>query len=133
MPNITITNVDTGSVALELFGAADGILNNAGADPVTYAAGTILARSTADGEFYPYDPAGLDGLDVASAILTYAVEVAGTGSTPVRVLTAGKVIANRLAIHDGTEITSAHLDALRNFSIIPIDVTDLGATDNPQG
>lgn len=134
MANITITNIDNGSVVLDLRGAADGLLRNADAeDPVTFLEGTILARHTGDGKFYPYDPAGANGLNVAKAVLAYEVgPVAAASDVAVRVMTAGDVNANRLRIHDGTTITQAHLDGLRDYAIIPHAVTQLTKYDNPQ-
>jgi hypothetical protein len=132
VPNITITNVDTGSVVLELEAATDGTLQNAAITAETFVAGTLLARQATDGKFYPFDGAGLDGLAIPKAVLTYDVTVPATSGAAVRVLTAGKVNALRLVIHGGTAITAAHLDLLRDFSIIPVDVAQLGNIDNPQ-
>lgn len=62
MPNITITNVDIGSVALEVWGAVDGTLQNVEITEQTYAAGTILAR-LASGNLVPFAPAAVpDGI-----------------------------------------------------------------------
>jgi hypothetical protein len=60
------------------------------------------------------------------------VVVPATSGVAVRVLTAGKVCRERLVIHDDSLITTAHLDQLRDYSIIPIDVAQLGNIDNPQ-
>jgi head decoration protein D len=131
--NITIENVDLGSVVLGLQGSADGTLQNADADdPTTFAAGTILARHTSDGKYYPFDPAGSNGLNAAKAVLTYELTVAANSGAPVTVLTAGKVNASRLVIHGGTTITAAHLDQLRDYAITPVTVSQLAAIDNPQ-
>ncbi len=134
MSNITITNNDTGGVILEGNADTDGTLQNADEeDAVTFAEGTILARNSSDLKFYPYDPAGSTGLNIPKAVLTYEVAaVAAETGVPVRVLTHGKVNANRLVIHGGTTITAAHLDLLRDYGIIPIDVKQLGRIDNPQ-
>jgi hypothetical protein len=132
VPNITITNIDLGSVVLELEGSTDGTLQNEEEEAATFAAGTILARQATDGKFYPFATAGLDGLAIPKAVLTHEVTVAAESGVPVQVLTAGKVNRQRLVIHDATPITAAHLDLLRDFSIIPVDVTQLGNIDNPQ-
>jgi hypothetical protein len=130
--NITITNIDTGSVVLELIGAEDGLLRNADADEaVAFVAGTILARHDTELKFYPYADGGANGLDVPVAVLTYDVDAVPLASDiGVRVLTAGQVNARRLHIHGGAPITAAHLDLLRSFSIVAIEVEQLGATDN---
>lgn len=128
MSNSTTTAIDTGSVVLEQGSCHDGVLRNADADdPATFAAGTILARHSSELKFYPYAPGGSNGLNVPVAVLTYDVEaVPAASDVGVRVLTAGKVNQDRLKIHGGTAITAAHLDLLRSFAIIPIDVAQLG-------
>jgi hypothetical protein len=130
--NITITNIDTGSVVLEKVGEAEGLLKNAVASEVTFLAGTILARDISDGMFYPYADAGLDGLDAAKFVLPYEVTLAASATGTVTVLTAGKVNQSRLVIHDETPITAAHLDMLRDFGITPVVVEQLSQYDNPQ-
>lgn len=132
MPNITITNIDLGSVVLADDAWSDGLLRNAGGAPVTFAEGTILARHSTDLKFYPYDPAGANGLNAAKAVLTYPVDVGATSDAAVRVLIAGQVNQRRLKIHDGTTITAAHLDSLRDCGVVPVDVAQLGKIDNPQ-
>lgn len=132
MANITITNNDNGSVVIDGRGFADGTLVNADAvDPATFVAGTILARLAAGGSFQPFDPAGAGGLEIPKAVLTYDVTLAALGSIGARVLVAGDVDQNRLVIHDGTTITAAHLDALRDYGIVPLDVKQLAVYDNP--
>lgn len=134
MANMTITNNDLGGVVLELVGSADGTLQNADADdPVTFVEGTILARHSSDGKYYPFDPAGSNGLNAAKAVLTYDVTIAANATAAVTVLTAGKVNQRRLVIHGGTTITAAHLDQLRDYAITPVDTKQLGQIDNPQG
>lgn len=133
MSNITITNIDLGGVILEGNADNDGTLQNADADdPVTFAPGTILARHSSDLKYYPFDPAGTNGLNAAKAVLTYEVTVPANSGVAVRVLTHGKVDKGRLAIHDGTTITEAHLDQLRDYGITPVDVKQLSRYDNPQ-
>lgn len=133
MSNIAIENVDTGSVVLETVAAQDGTLRNSDADdPATFAEGTILARNSSTLKLEPYDPAGSTGLNIPIAVLTYEIgPVAAVSDVSARVLTAGKVSARRLKIHDGTTVTAAHLDLLRSFGVIPIDVVQLGKLDNP--
>lgn len=133
MPNIITENVDLGGVVLEQEAAADAILRNSDADdPATFAEGTILARNSSTLKLEPYAPAGSTGLNIPVAVLTYDVgPVAAVTDVGVRVLTAGKVNQRRLIIHGGTTITAAHLDLLRSFAIVPVDVAQLGKYDNP--
>ena len=60
MPNITITNCDLGSVALDVQGVAEGTLQNVEVTEQTYAEGTILSRSASSGNFLPYGPAAAE-------------------------------------------------------------------------
>jgi hypothetical protein len=131
---MTITNCDLGSVVLELEGAEDGILENGEAEEVTFLAGTLLAQTADDGHFVPFAVAGVAELGVPKFVLTYDVTIAASLTAGVRALSAGKVNANRLIVHGETPgpLTPAILSALRDFSIIPVDVTQLGAIDNPQ-
>jgi hypothetical protein len=133
MPNITIENIDTGSVVLEQVACQDATLRNSDADdPDTFLEGTILARNSSTLKLEPYAPAGSTGLNIPVAVLTYDVgPVAAVTDVGVRVLTAGRVNQRRLIIHGGTTITAAHLDLLRSFAIIPEDVVQLGSYDNP--
>lgn len=57
MPNITNTSVDLGSVALEVWGTLDGLLQNVDGTPNTYPEGTLLTRDPATGNLLPYAPA----------------------------------------------------------------------------
>jgi hypothetical protein len=58
--NITITNVDRGSVVLADDAWTDGVLQNVELTEQTYAEGTILARDAATGNMVPYAPAEAD-------------------------------------------------------------------------
>lgn len=132
MANIQITDIDIGSPVLEKWGEVDAVLENAAGTEETFRAGTILARNTTDGNLYPYADEGTEGLDVPAFVLTYDVTIAAGETAGIMALSAGKVNASRLIIHDGTEVAAAHLDGLRSHTIVPVDVTQLGMTDNPQ-
>lgn len=133
MPNMTIENIDLGGVIYNGHADTDGTLRNAAAEPVTFAPGTILARHSTSLKYEPFDPAGSNGLNAAKAVLTYEIaDVPATSDVAVRVLTKGVVNKNRLLIHDGTTITEAHLDQLRDYGIDPQDVKQLSRYDNPQ-
>jgi hypothetical protein len=119
VPNITITNNDLGSVALEVWGTVDGALQNVEITEQTYAAGTILSRDPVSGNLLPYAPAAsaesivdvtvdydsvptLEAIDMAVAVpgslVGDIVKVTPLGSWPVgitqpqgRCLVAGTV------------------------------------------
>jgi len=130
--NITITNNDLGSVALEVWGTLDATFHNAAVTEQVLAEGTLLARQVADGKLYPYDPASIvPDLNLPSYVLTYE-HTAPVGDSAVTAMSAGKVNKNRLLIHDGTPVAAAHLHALLDRPIIPVDVKQLAMIDNPQ-
>lgn len=132
MANITTTNIDLGSAALEVWGELDATLHNGSVTEQTVRDGTLLARNVADGKLYPFDPASIvPDLNVPSYVLTYDV-VVPVGDIPVTVMSAGKVNQDRLRIHDGTAVTAAHLHALLTRPIIPVKTQQLAKIDNPQ-
>lgn len=131
MSNITITNNDNGNVILEGAEFRDELFTFAGADVI--AEGTILARTTATGKLGFFDPGGAGGLEIPTHVISYDVEGTGAGDVTVRPIVAGKVRKERLIIDadgDGSNITNAILDQLRDVSIIPVDVTELNILDN---
>lgn len=133
MANVTITNIDLGSAALEVWGSMNGTLRNAAVTAQTFVEGTLLALSSADGKLYPYDPAAVaDNINIPKYVLTYEVAALATSDNPVQVMSAGKVNQRRLVIHAGTPVAAAHLDALLDRPIIPVDVQQLAKIDNPQ-
>jgi hypothetical protein len=97
-----------------------------------FAAGdTATLTVAADGKLVPYNPAtGAGGEQYPVAVLTYEVTKASSGDAPIRALVAGEVNKTRLVIDAGTTITNAHLDALRDIGIVPINVQQLGSLDN---
>lgn len=130
MSNLTITNNDNGSVVIEEWGWQDDILVFAGAGTVVE--GTILARSTVDSKMHVYDTAGINGLNIPKAVITYDVAATGAGDVPIRQLIAGKVKKERLVIDadgDDSNITKAILDELRDFVVVPQNVQDLSVLD----
>lgn len=133
MANITTTNIDLGSVALEVWGTLSAVLRNAALTEQTFAEGTLLARHATDGKLYPFDPADTtEDLDKPKYVLTYPVTAAASSDNRVQVMSAGKVNSRRLVIHDETPVAAAHLDALLDRPIIPVDVEQLSKIDNPQ-
>jgi hypothetical protein len=131
--NITVTNVDSGSVLLEKWGEVDKTLVNSAIVETTFLAGTLLALHATDGKLYPYDPeAATEDINVPKYVLTYDVTVAASGNTAVMALSAGKVDQNRLRLQGGGPVTAAILDQLLDRPIIPVAVTQTCVIDNPQ-
>ena len=125
MSNITITNIDNGSliVNVEQTDFEDGLLTFADADD--FAAGTLLARSAE--KFILATAAGN-----VVAVLPYAVSRGSAGDTPIRALVSGTINKDRILFDNATAITAAVVDALRNYSIVAVDVAQLSNVDNPQ-
>lgn len=132
MANIEITNNDNGSIALRDEEFRDDLLTFAGADTVLE--GTILARDSVSLKLVPFVIGGVTNENgIPKAVITYDVTATGAGDVPVRALVAGVVRKNRLIVDaDGTgaNITKAHLDQLRSYSIVAIDSKQLAELDN---
>jgi hypothetical protein len=66
---------------------------------------------------------------IPKAVLNY--ELAGAnGDNVIRALVAGEVRDSKLVIANGTSLTDAIRDQLRNYGIVPIDISELGQLDN---
>ena len=132
MSNITIENVDIGSVILKEGEFRDDLLTFAGA--ATVKEGTILARDSVSLKLVPFVKGGvINENGIPKAVLTYDVTAAGAGDIPIRNMISGSVRKERLIIDaDGTgaNIDNVVLDQLRNYSLISIDVQELNILDN---
>jgi hypothetical protein len=136
MPNISIANVDLGSVLLESdeVGFQPDVLDVPA--NTTYQEGLILARTTATGRLVAFNAGGSGGAETPKTVLTYDVEndTAGLVQTPVRIPVVAKVRKQRLRIGaaatSDTGVTKAVQDQLRDYGISPVDVTDLSVLDN---
>lgn len=99
-----------------------------------FAAGDFFTLPVAaDGKLVPFDPAGAGGVQKPVAVLTYDVTRASAGDEVIRALVKGEVNKDRLVIDvdgDGSNITNAILDQLRDLGITPIDVEQLAELDN---
>jgi len=87
----------------------------------------------ADGTLVVFAIAGAGGAQKPKAILTYDVVAAGAGDIPIRAGVKGLYRKERLIIDadgDGSNITDAILDQLRDFGLVPIDVQELNIQDN---
>lgn len=132
MPNLTITNVDIGSVILEEGKFRDDLLTFAGV--ATILEGTILARDSVSLKLVPFVKGGVTNENgIPKAVLTYEVTSVGAGDIPVRDMVSGSVRAGRLVIDadgDATNVDNKVLDQLRDFSLVAIDVQELNILDN---
>ena len=132
MANITITNIDLGSVILKDGEFRDDLLTFAGAGTVVE--GTILARESVSLKLVPYVKGGVTNENgIPKAVLTYDVEATGAGDVAVRDMVSGSVGAERLVIDadgDASNIDNAVLDELRDYSLVSIDVQELNIPDN---
>jgi len=131
--NITITNVDSGSVVLEKWGEVDNLLVNSAIIETLFREGTLLALHATDGKLYPYDTAAVtENINVPKYVLTYDVTIPASSSAAVMALSAGKVNKSRLRLQSGGTVTAAIVDKLLDRPIIPVTVAQACTTDNPQ-
>ncbi len=87
----------------------------------------------ADGKMVPFAIAGAGGAQVPKAILTFDVTAAGAGDEAIRAGVSGSYRSERLIIDadgDGSNITDAIRDELRDYGLVPIDVQELNILDN---
>lgn len=103
-------------------------ITDAGTDFSAGATATLTV--VADGKLVPFDPAGVGGVQIPCAVLTYEVTKAASGDLPVRVLVAGRVNLTRLVIDVGGSVTNTICDQLRARSIVAVDVAQLAGLDN---
>jgi len=122
-----VTNYDTGGVVIGNPEYEDGLLVFPGAD--TYAEGTILSRD-ANGNWVVCDPAESDGTEIPLGVLTIETVATAAGNVSVRVLTNGKVRADKLVYDSGAEVDVATIDALRDYGIVALEVDEQGVLDN---
>lgn len=132
MPNMTTTNVDLGSVAIEGAIIHDELVTFAGA--AVYKAGTILARDSSTDALVLFVKGGSsNGNGIPKAVLTYPVEASGVGNVMSRVLVKGHVNRKRLVIHadgDDSNVDEVVLDQLRDYGIVASQVKQLSELDN---
>lgn len=131
MPNMTITNVKTGSVVLGNGQFSDFTLKVGASE--TAPEGLVLARVGAN--LVPYDPAAdATGAEIPRYVLTYAVETPASGEKRIRAMQSGEVIAERLVVGvagvPGADVTDALIDGLKDNSIIVQSANQLAALDN---
>lgn len=98
------------------------------AAPGTMPAGTLLSR-TAAGKMVPYVKGGEGALAVPVAVLGYELTATVAGDVPFRAIVAGELRKNYLIIAadgDDSNIDNSVLDALRNYSLVALDVHEMG-------
>lgn len=132
MANMTVTNVNLKSPLLSDAEFRDELLTLAGADVI--AEGTILARDSVSLKLVLFVKGGSTNQNgIPKVILPYTVTSTGAGDVPVRAAVSGKFRKEKLIIDaDGTgaNIDAAVLDQLRDYSLVPINVTELNIADN---
>jgi hypothetical protein len=132
MANMTVTNNNLLNPILQDADFRDELLTLAGADSI--AAGTILARDSVSLKLVLFVKGGSTNQNgIPKAILTYPVTSTGAGDVPIRAGVSGKFRKEKLIIDaDGTgaNIDAAVLDQLRDYSLVPINVTELNIADN---
>lgn len=132
MANITIENVDLGGPILKDAEFRDDLLTFGGAG--TILAGTILARDSVSLKLVPFVKGGVTNENgIPKAIVTYDVVAAGAGDEAIRAGVAGSYRKPKLIIDadgDDSNIDAAVMDQLRDYGLVPIDVTELNIQDN---
>lgn len=130
--SMTTTNVDLGSVEYKGMQFADGSLTFAAGG--TMLAGTILARDNTTDAFVPFEVGGTTNDNgTPRAVLTYDVTADAAGDVAIRAGISGEVRLERLVVDadgDGSNVDAAVRDALRETSIVPVSVEQLGQYDN---
>lgn len=131
MANMTVTDIDTASVALSDEEFRDELITFGGV--ATLLKGCLLARSTSTLKLVPYVKGGsTNGNGIVCAILPYAVTSTGAGDVKSRVLIKATVNKSRLVINaDGTaaNIDGTVIDLLRDVGFTPIEVQQLPGYD----
>lgn len=133
MANIIITNYENYD-GIKPVDTDQNVITGLGAD--TFIRGTILGVITATGKYYPYNvgdsPAGTN---IPKAILLNEVVTTTTVDYPCGVMLTGEIDEAKVMIDGGTQgsgITQAIKDQLRDYGIIVKSKTECGVIDNPQ-
>jgi hypothetical protein len=132
MSNLTVTNNSLATVLLMGAEFRDELLTFAGA--ATVLAGTILARDSVSLKLVPFAKGGVTNENgIPKAVVTYDVVATGAGDIAVRAGVSGKFRKEQLIIDadgDGSDVDNAVLDQLRDYSLIPLNVSELNILDN---
>ena len=87
----------------------------------------------ANGKLVPFVIGGVAGAGIPKNVLTFDVTATGAGDEAIRSMISGEVRKEKLIIDadgDGSNITDAILDDLRNYGITPVNVQELNILDN---
>jgi hypothetical protein len=123
--NIAIT--DGGAIVLNIAGLQFTVTDGATA----FVAGDKFSLTVAtDGDYVIYDPDGVGGAQIPTAILTIEEVATAAADVPFRALISGRVRREKLVIDDGTTVSDSVIDQLRDFTIIGKDVDDKSILDN---
>ncbi len=99
-----------------------------------FAAGDKFAVAVvANGKLVPFVIGGVAGAGIPKNVLTFDVTATGAGDEAIRSMISGEVRKEKLIIDadgDGSNITDAILDDLRNYGITPVNVQELNILDN---
>ncbi len=132
MANMTITENRLIQPVLQNAKFRDDVITFAAAG--TLAPGTILARDSVSLKLVPFVKGGTDNENgTPKAVLTYEVSATAAGDVPARVAVSGEFRKERLVIDadgDDSNIDAAVIDQLRDYDLVPLDVTDLSVADN---
>lgn len=128
MSNMEVTNNKPRTIVVFDPVFEDATLSAAGA--VTYVAGTLLGRVTADGKLKAYTSGGGDGSETPVAVLHSEQVFTGAGDAAIRPIIAGRVLRDDLVAHGVGAITTAEADQLRDYSIIAQSADSLAQYDN---
>lgn len=117
----TITEADTTDLTVTVSGDAAVMTATTS---IQFVSGAALAKLGLSVETVAANENG-----IPKAVITY--ELAGAnGDNQIRALVSGKVRDQRLVIANGSSMTDAIRDQLRNYGIVPVSVTDLSVLDN---
>lgn len=132
MANLTVTNLDLGSVILGNAEHIDAEITFAGLD--TFAPGTILARDDVSLKHVLFVKGGsTNDNGTPRGVLTEEVSATGAGDEHARLMIKGSVRKERLIIDsdgDDSNIDGAVIDQLSHVGITPINKTELQKLDN---
>jgi hypothetical protein len=117
----TVTEADTTDLTVTVSGVAAVMTATTS---IQFVSGAALAKLGLSVETVAANENG-----ITKAVITY--EFAGVnGDNQIRALVSGKVRDQRLVIANGSSMTDAIRDQLRNYGIVPVSVTDLSVLDN---
>ena len=94
------------------------------------AADSFAMTVVADGDWVIYADDGVGGAQIPKGILTVEEVQTGAIDTPFRPLISGRVRREKLVIDDGSTVTDEVVAALRDFTIIGLNVDELNIQDN---